>query len=206
MDVDKSMVNIDGFQGSLNALSSLSGLQPQEIVNYLNSQVWSGTVEADEQYMHLVYDKISGETGYVRVQYQDEQGNQIADDIMLSGKIGDTYYSKQLDIEGYTFSKLAGNATGLFSEEGDTLIYIYTKNPVTEITTPTNPAGNTSGNTMFNNVSNQPTISKATSASTKDDQATLPKTGMNSTVGISVLGTLIATIGSIGVFGLGRKN
>lgn len=76
--------------------------------------------------------------GYVAsdltVKYQDISGNKIADFKTVSGNVGyaydvstDTY--KQ-NINGYTFKEVQGQTTGTLSDQGQTVTYVYTKNPV----------------------------------------------------------------------------
>lgn len=69
----------------------------------------------------------------VTVKYEDESGKSIADEETLQGKVGEDYNSVQKDIEGYTFKEVKDdNASGKFTDQAQTVIYIYTKNPVSE--------------------------------------------------------------------------
>lgn len=78
----------------------------------------------------------------VIVHYQDENGNQIASDEVLTGKVGDGYQTMQKTIPGYTFKEVRGNATGFFTSNEQTVIYIYNKesneNNITELPNPNN--------------------------------------------------------------------
>ena len=68
--------------------------------------------------------------GDVTAKYQDEDGNEIASDEVFSGKIGDDYETKQKDIPGYVFKEMHPNsapASGNFTKEEQTVIYVYTK-------------------------------------------------------------------------------
>ena len=64
----------------------------------------------------------------VTIHYQDENGQQIAPDKVLSGNIGDGYISSPIRITGYTFSYGKGNRIGYFNNTPQNIIYIYTKN------------------------------------------------------------------------------
>ena len=67
----------------------------------------------------------------VTVKYEDESGKSIADEETLQGKVGEDYNSVQKDIEGYTFKEVKDdNTSGKFTDQAQTVIYIYTKNPV----------------------------------------------------------------------------
>ena len=48
----------------------------------------------------------------------------------LSGNIGATYTSEQKEFEGYSFKEVQGNPTGSFTEDAQTITYIYNKIPV----------------------------------------------------------------------------
>ena len=69
----------------------------------------------------------------VTVKYEDESGKSIADEETLQGKVGEEYNSIQKDIDGYTFKEVKDdNASGKFTDQAQTVIYVYTKNPVSE--------------------------------------------------------------------------
>lgn len=65
----------------------------------------------------------------VTVKYQDEDGEQVADEELLTGNVGDTYVSEQKIVDGYIFKEVQGEPTGLFTDQPKTVTYIYTKNP-----------------------------------------------------------------------------
>ncbi|MDT2600259.1 MucBP domain-containing protein [Enterococcus hulanensis] len=65
----------------------------------------------------------------VTVKYQDEDGEQVAGDELLTGNVGDTYVSEQKIVDGYTFKEVQGEPTGLFTDQPKTVTYIYTKTP-----------------------------------------------------------------------------
>ncbi len=81
--------------------------------------VWFGYVKTT--------DMVAGD---VTAKYQDEDGNELASDEVFSGKIGDDYETKQKDIPGYVFKEMHPNsapASGKFTKEEQTVIYVYTK-------------------------------------------------------------------------------
>lgn len=68
--------------------------------------------------------------GDVTARYIDENGNEIAQSEVFTGKVGDTYTTKQKDIQGYEFVKVdedGAPATGKFKKDPQTVIYIYKK-------------------------------------------------------------------------------
>lgn len=70
------------------------------------------------------------ENNSITVHYQDEKGNQISPDKVLKGKAGDSYSSDELKISGYTFKEVKGDASGKFTNNAQTVTYIYTKDLV----------------------------------------------------------------------------
>ena len=65
--------------------------------------------------------------GDITAKYIDTDGNKISDDIVKTGNIGETYNTEQKFIDGYTFKKVQGNASGHFTDQSQTVTYVYTK-------------------------------------------------------------------------------
>lgn len=66
----------------------------------------------------------------VTAKYVDTEGNKISDEVVMSGNIGENYSTEQKTISGYTFKEVEGSATGVFTDQPQTVTYVYTKNPV----------------------------------------------------------------------------
>ena len=64
----------------------------------------------------------------VTVHYEDENGNQIAPNAILSGNVGDGYQTETKTISGYTLKTRPNNATGFFTSQPQDVVYVYTKN------------------------------------------------------------------------------
>lgn len=66
------------------------------------------------------------------VKYQDVNGNQIAEDQVINGYIGDSYdvstEKYNLKIDGYTLKEVQGSPNGILAETPQTVTYIYEKN------------------------------------------------------------------------------
>ncbi|MFK4900991.1 MucBP domain-containing protein [Lactococcus petauri] len=93
----------------------------------------SGKFTDQAQTVIYVYTKNPVAGKDVTVKYEDESSKSIADEETLQGKVGEDYNSVQKDIEGYTFKEVKdNNASGKFTDQAQTVIYIYTKNPVSE--------------------------------------------------------------------------
>ena len=64
----------------------------------------------------------------VMVHYEDENGNQIVPNVILSGNVGDGYQTETKTISGYTLKARPNNATGFFTSQPQDVVYVYTKN------------------------------------------------------------------------------
>jgi len=93
---------------------------------------------AIEGYTYVGYLPISGEnlvvaTSTVKISYQDKEGQDLHDPIVVSGKVGDSYDTNseefQLLIPGYELdqTRLPTNRQGFFTEEQGEITYIYQK-------------------------------------------------------------------------------
>ena len=63
----------------------------------------------------------------VIVHYQDESGNSLTSDIVLSGNVGDGYTTDTKEFTGYHLKSRPTNATGFFSTQAQDVTYIYAK-------------------------------------------------------------------------------
>ena len=63
----------------------------------------------------------------VIVHYQDESGNSLTSDIVLSGNVGDGYTTDAKEFTGYHLKSRPTNATGFFSTQAQDVTYIYAK-------------------------------------------------------------------------------
>lgn len=76
---------------------------------------------AEEITLYAKWSKI----GDVVAHYVDEDGNPLADDIILSGAVGSEYTTEALEIEGYTLKNVIGNTTGTYIDGVIEVTYIY---------------------------------------------------------------------------------
>ncbi len=70
----------------------------------------------------------------VTAKYIDTDGNKISDDAVKTGNVGETYTTEQKSIEGYIFKEVQGNTTGQFTDQAQTVTYVYTKNEIPNVT------------------------------------------------------------------------
>ncbi|MFG5428346.1 MucBP domain-containing protein [Enterococcus faecalis] len=68
--------------------------------------------------------------GTVVSRYVDEYNNEIETSSILTGLVGSEYTTTKKNITGYTFKEVQGNVNGSFTEEPQSVTYIYTKDPV----------------------------------------------------------------------------
>lgn len=108
------------------------------------------TYSSDPQTITLIYTKVKSDNSHgsgntnnsynpvtqtkgsdIKVNYEDENGNQLAPTETLSGYVGDGYVTETKEIQGYTLKVRPLNATGFFSSQPQTVTYIYSKNVAT---------------------------------------------------------------------------
>ena len=70
----------------------------------------------------------------VTVRYQDEEGNELDKDVILSGYVGEEYTTEQKEISGYTLKDIQGNASGTFSDKPQEVVYIYERTDAAPVT------------------------------------------------------------------------
>ncbi len=189
----------------------------------------TGSFTAQDQTVTYVYTKNPVAGGNVTAKYVDENGNPIADDVIASGNVGDPYSTTQKDVPGYTFKEVQGNPTGSFTDQDQTVTYVYTKNPATDnnggtgLNQPGKPGngtdtGNSSSNQPGNpsqpsNATNNGVINTSTNTGSKVNNGAvnspeLPQTGENNSQSqtMSFIGILLAMFGSLlGFLGIKKR-
>ncbi|NAB10767.1 hypothetical protein GUI49_06145 [Enterococcus mundtii] len=101
---------------------------PKEIENYVLKETpknANGIFSNQAQTVTYVYEKAEG--GTVTVNYVDEDGNKLADPETLTGKIGENYQTSAKDIPNYVLKETPSNANGIFSNQAQTVTYVYEK-------------------------------------------------------------------------------
>ncbi|WP_273753193.1 mucin-binding protein, partial [Leuconostoc mesenteroides] len=204
---------IPGYTASKPASDSVDGL----------------TQDSKDNVQTIVYAKTPVAGGNVTAKYVDENGNPIADDVIASGNVGDPYSTTQKDVPGYTFKEVQGNPTGSFTDQDQTVTYVYTKNPATDNNGGTgpnqpekpgngtdngNPSSNQPGNpSQPSNATNNGVINTSTNTGSKVNNGAvnspeLPQTGENNSQSqtMSFIGILLAMFGSLlGFLGIKKR-
>ena len=70
---------------------------------------------------------IPSKAANIVVHYQDESGNPLTSDIVLSGNLSDRYITDIKEFNGYHLKSRPTNATGFFSTQAQDVTYIYAK-------------------------------------------------------------------------------
>ncbi|MGJ4013106.1 mucin-binding protein [Levilactobacillus brevis] len=227
VEIDKvtgEVVKDDGWTAK-NGKTSFDSKTSPVIPGYTASKPASDPVDgltqdSKDDVQTIVYTKNPVAGGNVTAKYVDENGNPIADDVVASGNVGDPYSTTQKDIPGYTLKEVQGNPTGSFTDQDQTVTYVYTKNPATDnnggtgLNQPGKPGngtdtGNSSSNQPGNpsqpsNATNNGVINTSTNTGSKVNNGAvnspeLPQTGENNSQSqtMSFIGILLAMFGSL---------
>ena len=236
VEIDKvtgEIVKDDGWTAE-NGKTSFDSKNSPVIPGYTASKPASDSVDgltqdSKDNVQTIVYAKTPVAGGNVIAKYVDENGNPIADDVIASGNVGDPYSTTQKDVPGYTFKEVQGNPTGSFTDQDQTVTYVYTKNPATDNNGGTgtnqpgkpgngtdtgNPSSNQPGNpSQPSNATNNGVINTSTNTESKVNNGSvnspeLPQTGENNSQSqtMSFIGILSAMFGSLlGFLGIKKR-
>ena len=169
-------------------------------------------------------------TSSIVVHYQDENGNEIAPNKIITGYVGDGYVTSAATAAGYLLKVRPNNAVGFFTKNPQDVVYVYAKASENEInqadtppnTTPTDknrqnytPESNLNPEVTDDNSSTKITPSlkstnlpnnengvKTVAATHKQNIKTLPQTGLDEKSRLVALffGNLAIFISSIGTW------
>ncbi|EIS4901334.1 MucBP domain-containing protein [Listeria innocua] len=113
--------------------------QPKTIAGYTlttEPRNAKGTFTTNPQTVTYLYTPIAISALPVTVNYLDENGKEIADSVVLTGNVGDSYDTLAKKIDGYTLIETPENASGMFLAEAQSINYVYHKNEQIEIINP----------------------------------------------------------------------
>ncbi|WP_243416162.1 MucBP domain-containing protein [Lactococcus petauri] len=137
------------------------------VPNFLSTSENQGTYSAVATV--TVKDASPVKGGDVTAKYIDKDGNKVSDDVVKSGNVGDDYTTEQKAIEGYTFKEVQGNAAGQFTDQAQTVTYVYTKNEIPNITgTVLVKYVDTDGNKISEDIVKSGTVGESYSTEKKD--------------------------------------
>ena len=232
-EVSTDAVTGEKTYGAWSADRSFAAVTSPELKGHTadKAQIDKQTVNGDSKDLEfkVTYTKTPVAGGNVTAKYVDENGNPIADDVIASGNVGDPYSTTQKDVLGYTFKEVQGNPTGSFTDQDQTVTYVYTKNPATDnnggtgLNQPGKPGNGTdTGNSGSNqpgnpsqpsNATNNGVINTSTNTGSKVNNGAvnspeLPQTGENISQSqtMSFIGILLAMFGSLlGFLGIKKR-
>ncbi len=103
--------------------------EQKEIENYdymesTNNE--TGEIEEGTKEVIYYYTRSKAE---VIVKYQDTEGKEIAEQIVIKGQVWDEYQTEQKEIENYRIARTTGNTKGTMTKEPIEVIYTYEKIP-----------------------------------------------------------------------------
>lgn len=90
------------------------------------------------EYLGYIYTYSDNETpvipekGNLIVKYISVQGVRIAEDVYLSGKIGEAYTIEKKELDGYELKEVKGELSGFFNKDNKEVTLIYEKIPLPE--------------------------------------------------------------------------
>ncbi len=99
-------------------------IENYEFVESTNNE--TGKIKQEEQ--EVIYYYTRKETT-VLVKYQDRDGNELAEEEVIKGKIGDKYKTEEKDIENYKLYSVTENKEGTMEKDQIIVIYVYEKIP-----------------------------------------------------------------------------
>lgn len=141
------------------------------------------------QNISYIYEKNPIQNGTVNVKYQDESGNSLAQDTILTGEIGSTYQTESKNITGYKLTKINGNETGTFSADQTIVTYVYEKTASDD--------NNSSGQgeaTNNSEINSEKADSPSATTQMKASNSTLPKTSDTSDNFLFAVGGLLTAL------------
>ncbi|MBC1973626.1 MucBP domain-containing protein, partial [Listeria booriae] len=123
----------------------------------------TGVFTDQAQTVTYVYHKQTAQP--VTVQYVDESGASIAPQETLTGNFGQSYTSKAKVLSGYVLTETPTNATGVFTDQAQTVRYRYQKIAVPAPDTDPSPP-DTSTNGPGGSITKQPSTTDTNSKGT----------------------------------------
>lgn len=82
-------------------------------------------VSSDKYENELTIKAAHGIYGKLIVKYVDIDGNELADEIVSSKKVGTEYNTSKIDIDGYRLKEVIGEEDGTYTADDITVIYVY---------------------------------------------------------------------------------
>ncbi|WP_341482992.1 MucBP domain-containing protein [Lactococcus formosensis] len=163
--------------------------EQKEIEGYTFKEVQgdtSGKFTDQAQTVTYVYTKNPEAGSDITAKYVDTEGNKISEDVVKSGNIGEDYTTEQKEITGYTFKEVQGDVSGKFTDQAQTVTYVYGQNDETVPGEETDTSKETESSTE-KQTSDTSSVSQRSDISNSGSKY-LPTTGEKATFGLSFAG------------------
>ncbi|MGF2071859.1 MucBP domain-containing protein [Enterococcus casseliflavus] len=133
----------------------------------------------------------------ITVRYVDEGGNQLIDPITKTDFVGKEYSTEQKTFDGYQFEKITGNASGVFTENDQEIVYVYKKIAVSK------EENKGKSNKVSNKESKDETkvndsVKVDNTSTEKKSDKSLPKTGSSNDLLLNIFGSILLVASLVG--------
>ena len=127
----------------------------------------------------------------------DEGGNQLIDPITKTDFVGKEYSTEQKTFDGYQFEKITGNASGVFTENDQEIVYLYKKIAVSK------EENKGKSNKVSNKESKDETkvndsVKVDNTSTEKKSDKSLPKTGSSNDLLLNIFGSILLVASLVG--------
>lgn len=172
----------------------------------------TGTFTNIPQDVVYIYNKLPDKIGQVVVTYLNEDGEMLAEEMILTGPVGTTYTAKEEQFDGYKLKEIKGKPTGDFLEVEQMVSYIYEKITAPIIIPPSTiipPEDEVDPDPMLDPIkpvipsTNLPVVHQETP---KEVSLKLPLTGESSNTMLIIVGAIAIIIGAGYFYKSNKKN
>lgn len=115
---------VDGQTDAQGNVSASIELTQENNVAYIRAIDNAGNISKTTT---ITLDEEEKQNGKVIVKYQDEEGNSLKDDLIITDTVGEDYEVSSSEIYAYKLVEVLGNEKGKFTEEDQVVIYKYEK-------------------------------------------------------------------------------
>ncbi|WP_161522169.1 MucBP domain-containing protein [Bifidobacterium aemilianum] len=134
-----------------------------------------GHLDGSSHAVSFIYQRAMG--GAITIHYQDEQGKAPEVDSILTGPIGTAYETKPRSIQGWVLIDSKGQTKGSFTDQAQTVMYVYQKKITPADQQPSTPDNSNGANS---NDSSPTSNSKDKSKESTDSNGSNGSNGSNS--------------------------
>ncbi|WP_429975010.1 WxL domain-containing protein [Enterococcus sp. DIV0840c] len=89
----------------------------------LTSETTTFTMGNEDAIVKAIYEE--AQEGEIHVYHTDKNGHELTDPVVITGSVGEAYSTEPVEIKNYQLLEKPDNATGLFTDETISVVYIY---------------------------------------------------------------------------------